>query len=181
MFCRNCGAQLSDQAAFCTGCGVGTGTGNKFCYNCGAQADPAAAVCIKCGVALQGAPGAAPGGYPGAVPGGYPGPTPGGYPGAVPGGYPGAVPGGYPGVPPSPLKSKLVAGLLGIFLGGLGIHRFYLGYNTIGVIQILVTVVGGIITCGIGWLAGSIWGLVEGILILTGSIDRDAQGRPLAE
>jgi TM2 domain-containing membrane protein YozV/ribosomal protein L40E len=157
MFCRNCGVQLSAQAAFCTGCGVGTGTGNRFCYNCGAQADPAAAVCVKCGVALYAAPGAAPAGYPG------------------------AVPGGYPGVPPSPLKSKLVAGLLGIFLGGLGIHRFYLGYNTIGVIQILVTVVGGIITCGIGWLAGSIWGLVEGILILTGSINKDAQGRPLAE
>jgi TM2 domain-containing membrane protein YozV len=157
--------QLSDQAAFCTGCGVGTGTGNKFCHNCGAQADPAAAVCVKCGVALHGAPGVAPGGYPG----------------AVPGGYPGAAPGGYPGVPPNPLKSKLVAGLLGIFVGGLGIHRFYLGYNTIGIIQILVTVVGGIVTCGIGAIGGAIWGLVEGILILTGSINKDAQGRPLAE
>ena len=153
MFCRNCGVQVSDQAAFCTGCGAGTGVGNKFCYNCGAQADPAAAVCIKCGVALYAPPGAAPV----------------------------AAPGGYPGAPASPLKSKLVAGLLGIFVGAFGVHRFYLGYNTIGIIQILVTVVGGIITCGVGWLAGCIWGLVEGILILTGSINRDAQGRPLAE
>jgi TM2 domain-containing membrane protein YozV/ribosomal protein L40E len=161
MFCRNCGAQVSEQAAFCTGCGAGTGAGNKFCYHCGAQADPAASVCIKCGVALYGAPAAAPG--------------------PPPAGYPGAVPGGYPGAPPNPLKSKLVAGLLGIFVGCFGIHRFYLGYNTIGVIQVLVTVVGGIITCGVGWLAGWIWGLVEGILILTGSINRDAQGRPLAE
>jgi TM2 domain-containing membrane protein YozV len=135
--------------------------GNKFCYNCGAQADPAAAVCIKCGVALYAAPGAPPM--------------------AAPGGYPGAVPGGYPGAFPSPLKSKMVAGLLGIFVGGLGVHRFYLGYNTIGIIQLLVTIIGGIITCGIGSLAGCIWGLVEGILILTGSINRDAQGRPLAE
>ena len=172
MFCRNCGAQLSDQAAFCTGCGVGMGTGNRFCNNCGSQVDAAAAVCVKCGVALHGAPGAAPGGYPGAVPGGYPGAAPGGYPGAAPGGY---------AMPPNPLKSKLVAGLLGIFLGGFGVHRFYLGYTTIGVIQVLVTVVGGIITCGIGWLAGGIWGLVEGILILTGSINKDAKGRPLAE
>jgi TM2 domain-containing membrane protein YozV/ribosomal protein L40E len=185
MFCRNCGAQLSDQAAFCTGCGVGTGTGNKFCFNCGAQADPAASVCVKCGVALYGAPGsaapgAAPGGYPPPAPGAYPPPPPGAYPPQAPGGYPPQVPGGYPGAP-NPLKSKLVAGLLGIFVGGFGIHRFYLGYNTIGVIQILVTVVGGIITCGIGWIAGAIWGLVEGILILTGSINKDAQGRPLAE
>lgn len=71
-------------------------------------------------------------------------------------------------------KSKLAAGLLGIFLGGLGIHRFYLGYTTIGVVQILVTFV----TCG----AGSLWGLIEGILIIAGTtITTDAQGRPLKD
>src|ERR1051326_3372790 len=58
-------------------------------------------------------------------------------------------------------KSKLVAGLLGIFLGGLGVHRFYLGYIGMGIIQIVVTV----LTCGIGHF----WGLIEGILILAGS------------
>lgn len=71
-------------------------------------------------------------------------------------------------------KSKLVAGLLGIFLGGFGIHRFYLGYTTIGVIQIVVTFV----TCGIG----SLWGFVEGILIIIGTqITADAQGNPLKD
>jgi TM2 domain-containing membrane protein YozV len=75
----------------------------------------------------------------------------------------------------------MVAGLLGIFLGAFGIHRFYLGYTVIGVIQVLVTVVIGLITCGIGVLAGSIWGFIEGILILTGQIDKDAQGRPLID
>ena len=69
-------------------------------------------------------------------------------------------------------RSKLVAGLLGIFLGGFGVHRFYLGYTGLGLLQILVTFV----TCGLG----SLWGLVEGILILVGNIDRDADGRPLA-
>lgn len=68
-------------------------------------------------------------------------------------------------------KQKLTAGLLGILLGGLGIHRFYLGYTTIGVIQIVVT----IITAG----AGALWGFVEGILILVGKIDKDAEGKAL--
>ena len=58
-------------------------------------------------------------------------------------------------------KSKVVAGLLGIFLGGWGIHNFYLGNTNRGIIQIVVTIV----TCGIG----ALWGFIEGILILTGS------------
>ncbi len=83
-----------------------------------------------------------------------------------------------PGAAPPPaggeLKNKLVAGLLGIFLGGFGIHRFYLGYSKIGVIQIVVTVV----TCG----AGALWGFIEGILILVGStITTDVDGRPLTQ
>ncbi len=80
-------------------------------------------------------------------------------------------------------KSKLVAGLLGIFLGGLGIHRFYLGYNKIGAIQAILTAA-GIVTCGILFplpIGAAIWGLVEGIMILTGKIDKDANGNPLAE
>lgn len=71
-------------------------------------------------------------------------------------------------------KSKLAAGLLGIFLGGIGVHRFYLGYTTIGVVQILVTIV----TCGIG----AIWGFIEGILIIAGTtITTDAEGRPFKD
>src|SRR5581483_4095176 len=121
MFCRNCGIQQGDQAAFCTGCGAAAGAGNKYCFNCGAIADPNAAVCVKCGVALHGAPAGYQAGYPGAAPGPQPGYAP-------------PVQGGYAGMPPNPLKSKLTAGLLGIFLGGFGVHRFYLGYTTIGIL-----------------------------------------------
>lgn len=71
------------------------------------------------------------------------------------------------------VKSKLVAGLLGIFLGGFGIHRFYLGYITVGIIQIVVT----FITCGVG----ALWGFVEGIVVIAGGWEKDAQGRPLKE
>jgi TM2 domain-containing membrane protein YozV/ribosomal protein S27E len=85
---------------------------------------------------------------------------------------PGAI-GSTPGARGA-VKSKIVAGLLGVFLGGWGVHRFYLGYIGIGIAQIVVTLV----TCGIG----SVWGLIEGILILTGSsITTDANGRPLRD
>lgn len=78
-------------------------------------------------------------------------------------------------VPPGEPQSRLVVGLLGIFLGGFGVHRFLLGYTTIGIIQIVVT----FITCGIGaW-----WGLIEGIMVLakSPSFERDAHGRPLKD
>jgi TM2 domain-containing membrane protein YozV len=58
-------------------------------------------------------------------------------------------------------EKKVVAGILGILLGGLGIHKFYLGYTKEGIIQIVIT----ICTCGFG----SLLGLVEGIIYLTKS------------
>lgn len=82
-------------------------------------------------------------------------------------------PGPYPYADPY-AKSRLAAGLLGIFLGGLGVHRFYLGHVGIGIMQLLVT----LLTAGFG----AIWGFVEGILYLTartGTFSRDASGRPL--
>ncbi len=76
-------------------------------------------------------------------------------------------------------KSKLAGGLFGILLGGLGIHNFYLGYTTKGVIQLVLTLVGWVVI--VGPIIAAIWGLIEGIMILTGSIDRDASGRLLKE
>ncbi len=69
-------------------------------------------------------------------------------------------------------KSKLTAGLLGIFLGGLGIHNFYLGFTGKAIAQIALSLCFGI---------GGIWGLIEGIMILTGSINKDAKGVPLKD
>ncbi len=74
-------------------------------------------------------------------------------------------------------KSKLAAGLLGIFLGTLGIHNFYLGYTGKALAQLLITVC----TCGLGGIVTSVWGLIEGILILTGGIATDANGVPLQD
>jgi TM2 domain-containing membrane protein YozV len=85
----------------------------------------------------------------------------------------------YSGVP-ADTKSKLAAGLLGIFLGGIGVHNFYLGYTGKAIGQLLLGTVGTIL-CGLGPIASSIWGLVEGIMILAGSINKDSKGNPLGE
>jgi TM2 domain-containing membrane protein YozV len=104
-------------------------------------------------------------------------------------GYPVSGYPGYPGYPPPPPgypagfapqydaygrplsdKSKVVAGVLGITLGGFGAGRFYTGHTGIAVAQLVVTLV----TCGLG----SFWGLIDGIVLLT-SGGTDAHGRVL--
>ena len=70
-------------------------------------------------------------------------------------------------------KNKKTAGLLGVFLGAFGVHRFYLGYTGIGIAQIIVS----LFTCTLG---GAIWGFIEGLCILCDTnITTDASGRPL--
>ena len=80
-------------------------------------------------------------------------------------------------------KSKLAAGLLGIFLGCFGVHNFYLGNTGKAVAQLLLTVIGWILI--IGPAVAGIWGLVEGILILCSHYGsqwhRDAQGVELQD
>ncbi len=73
--------------------------------------------------------------------------------------------------PLRPVKYRWVAGLLGLTLGMVGAHRFYLGFWKYGLAQIALTVVTG------GY--GLLWGFMEGILILAAQIDRDAKGRYL--
>lgn len=134
-----------------------------FCRNCGNQMDPQAVVCVKCGVpagqgnnfcphcGAQTAPDAAV---------------------CTQCGVAFAQP-----VPVGEQKSKMAAGLLGIFLGAFGVHNFYLGYTGKAVAQLLISV----LSCGIFAVASEIWGLVEGIQILTGSIKTDAKGIPLKD
>lgn len=82
-------------------------------------------------------------------------------------------------------KSKIAAGVLGIFLGAFGVHNFYLGYKSKAVTQLTLTIVGYVLCCiGIGVLlimGMSIWGFVEGIMILCDKINVDGQGNALRE
>lgn len=75
------------------------------------------------------------------------------------------------------VKNKLIAGLLALFLGGMGIHRFYLGYTVIGIIQLSLWIL-GYFTGGITWIITEIWALIECILIFIGKI-KDSSGNPL--
>ena len=77
-------------------------------------------------------------------------------------------------------KSKLAAGLLGIFLGTFGVHNFYLGFTGKAVGQLLLGTV-GVVLCGLGPAVSGIWGLVEGIMYLAGSKTTDAKGQKLSD
>ena len=69
-------------------------------------------------------------------------------------------------------KSKLVAGLLQIFLSTFGVGRFYLGNTNIALAQIAVS----FLTCGVG----ALWPLIDGFMIIAGNVP-DAQGRTLRD
>lgn len=156
MFCKNCGAQVEETAVVCVRCGAAKGAGVGFCANCGRALVSGAAFCSHCGTAAVSATTGT------------------------------SVSSAAPTVSVTPVvpvgyepKSKLAAGLFGIFLGYLGIHNFYLGYVGKGVAQVLLSTLGACLVVGpvVSW----VWSLIEGIQILTGSIAVDAKGVPLKE
>lgn len=89
---------------------------------------------------------------------------------------------------PNSAKSRLVAGLFGLFLGGLGVHNFYLAFFVKGTIQaclfgagllLTLTIIGALIGIPM-MIASSIWGFVEGILIISGYYQTDGKGNPIS-
>lgn len=135
---------------YCKNCGNAVEHGAVVCTNCGVPVGGGDRFCANCGSQVQ--PGQA---------------------ACLTCGF--ATAGGAAAMPGA--KSKVAAGLLGIFLGGFGIHNFYLGYTGKGLAQLLITV----LSCGMLAVVSEIWGLIEGIMILCGSITTDAQGNPLSD
>ena len=125
-----------------------------YCKNCGSVMDPNASVCVKCGCAKGAGTAYCHNCGQSTLPGA-----------SV------CTSCGCALTKAMGRKSKIAAGLLGIFLGGWGVHSFYLGNIKKGILQIVVSLV----TCGFG----ALWGFIEGILILCGKIDRDANGNLL--
>ena len=68
-------------------------------------------------------------------------------------------------IPQQQENKRVIAGILGILLGALGIHKFILGYQNEGLVMLLISV----LTCGIGAGAMGLIGLIEGIIYLTKS------------
>ena len=134
------------------------------CPNCGANMKPGMTRCVKCASVVT------------------PQPPPMNV--TVPPAYPGASAGqaqtgpafGFPQAPAAPgAKSKTTAGVLGILLGSLGIHNFYLGFNGKGTAQLLIT----LLSFGmLGWVSW-VWAVVESVQILSGKNPVDAKGCPL--
>ncbi len=73
-----------------------------------------------------------------------------------------------PARPAAADSKRMVVGLLAIFLGWLGIHKFMLGYNVPGVILLVMGLL-GFVTFGLTWFAAGVVGLIEGIIYLTKS------------
>ena len=151
-FCTNCGKPVGPNAIACMACGAAPVGHRKFCRGCGVSLNPEQIICIKCGAGINVPQNAGPNGYNYNT--GYQN---------QPGMYPGN-PGMNGGYAPQyhPPKNRTVAGWLGIFLGHLGVHKFYMGSWGWG----LVYIVAIFATAGFGWFVTSIVGLCEGISYL---------------
>ncbi len=149
--CMACGALLTGAGRFCPRCGAPASGGPVgYCPACGAQIFAGQAVCTNCGRSTSAFAGVSSwfnktfgtnnatyqnhGNYADA------GPSPGSAPGAIPG-----------------AKNKTTAGILALLLGGLGIHKFYLGSWGWGIVYIL---------CCWTYIP-AILGVIEGIIYLT--------------
>ena len=156
----------------CPSCGGENADGVKFCVRCGAAigAAPAAGSWQQPSGGLNDAPTAVGSSY-GNQSGGYaPPPAYTDYPTYNPPGAPSYQQQMNPNYwQQMGADKKVAAGICGILIGGLGIHKFVLGYKTEGLIMLLACIVGGILTCGIASAAVGVIGLVEGIIYLTKS------------
>ena len=137
---------------FCRNCGSRISDFAKICVKCGVPVESGSQYCQNCGIPLQ--------------------------PGMNYCPRCGRAVGQNGGEQPyQRQKSRIAAGMLGIFLGWLGIHNFYLGYRGRAAAQLLIS----LLSFGaLAWIPG-IWGFIEGIMILTGSVRCDAEGIPLRE
>ncbi len=167
-----------DPVSTCPNCGMPVEAGNAFCQSCGTPLTPFAQQQRQQQEAAwarqrqqqqqqqpQPQPQAA---QPQADAWQQPG-QPGQQPFAQQQPYGQQAPYGQQGFSQAPVdsKSKVAAGLLAIFLGSLGIHKFYLGYNTAGVVMLLVSIIGGIVTLGIATGIMSLIAFIEGIIYFT--------------
>lgn len=141
MYCKQCGEVLTNEkAVICVKCGTNRGQGDNYCQECGMEVkNKSADICLSCGVRLKG---------------------------------------GINNITnqiknasksTSGNNNKILAIILALVLGGLGIHRFYLGYKEIGFIQLGIFI-GGILLFTPIILISNIWALVDLVQIILGKL-----------
>ena len=175
MFCTNCGNEVAENAVVCVKCGSAPRSSKKFCYNCGAAIEATQIVCVKCGVSLSAA-------GTGKGPAGTQSPT--GTSQARSSSLinqifsllkPAELPprtADIEALAAGPSKSKTVYILLGLFVGGWGIHNFYAGYRQRALAALLCSIIPPCCCLlGIFSLIGAIQDLIK--------TRCDAAGRPL--
>lgn len=95
-----------------------------------------------------------------------------------------------------PERSRVVAGVLGILFGFLGLHRFYLGFYKVGGFQLMLSALIVVVMLSVSLATGQsmlamlpavagvlvvvwLWGFIEGVMILLGMMRHDGDGHPL--
>lgn len=153
MYCRQCGQVFgNDKAVICVKCGTNKGQGDNYCQECGEVVkNKEADVCLNCGVRLKSGINNIAGQFKNATK--------------------------TTGSSTNNNNSKILACILALFLGGLGIHRFYLGYKEIGFIQLGIFVGGFLLFTPIAFIS-NIWALVDLVQIILGNL-HNANGTEL--
>ena len=159
MFCQVCGSEINSLLEACARCHQNPQSGRNFCHNCGSATNPAAVICTSCGAALAPPPQSNPYVAPNYAP--------------PQSHQPLREPhyGGGPNIA-NANNNRIAAGVLGLLRGAFGIHKFILGYTTEGIIMLLVSVLGSVITCGMSVAVMWLIGFIEGIIYLTKTDDQ---------
>lgn len=206
MFCKTCGAKfINETDKCCAYCGTERGQGTNYCSGCGAIVNPGQIHCTNCGVKINpNAPDWTPSMQQQQAEAGFTSdanmnnadyaPFPDNNLNESVFSYSSCFNEQQPrntglntinnsDIELSSRKSRMAAGLLALFLGGLGIHNFYLGYKTKAITQLVLFIVGVCTAClvvGFFIIFGTlVWSFVEAILIFAGGIDKDADGNKL--
>ena len=142
MYCRQCGEELNNpKAVICVKCGTNKGQGDNYCPDCGQEVkNKGADVCLSCGVRLRSSKININDSLKSVNSTGKP-----------------------------IGNSKIVAGILAIILGAIGIHKFYLGYKEQGFIQLAIFLV-ALFIFSPAVLVNNIWSIVDAVNIFRGKM-----------
>ncbi|MFI3227505.1 MAG: TM2 domain-containing protein [Clostridia bacterium] len=161
-YCKQCNASLRDDVVFCSECGTPVEKPSNRCDACGSILPEGATHCLNCDRKIDGAPST-----PVVI--------------ANEGSYQSEQTNynstAYTSTPISDIgdKSKVTAGVLAFIIGTLGVHSFYLGFTSKGILQLALT----LLSCGLFAPIVAVWALIDGIKILTDDNYVDAQGKRL--